>query len=83
MPTLIKTYENEWQLEKPYLLTYALNEDSNNLHILAIWHVPPMKTLIGLDKGGYPINIFLIFPWKHMLWVLIRFSMKTYVVGTH
>ena len=23
---------------------------------------------IGLDKGGYPVNIFL----KHMLWVLIR-----------
>ena len=29
------------------------------------WH-------IGLDKGGYPVNIFLISPQKHMLWVLIR-----------
>ena len=27
---------------------------------------------IGLDKGGYPVNIFLISPQKHMLWVLIR-----------
>ena len=27
---------------------------------------------IGLDKGGYPVNIFLISPRKHMLWVLIR-----------
>ena len=26
---------------------------------------------IGLDKGGYPVNIFLISPQKHMLWVLI------------
>ena len=25
---------------------------------------------IGLDKGGYPVNIFLISPGKHMLWVL-------------
>ena len=22
----------------------------------------------GLDKGGYPVNIFLISPRKHMLW---------------
>ena len=28
--------------------------------------------VIGLDKGGYPVNIFLISPRKHMLWVLIR-----------
>ena len=27
---------------------------------------------IGLDKGEYPVNIFLISPQKHMLWVLIR-----------
>ena len=27
---------------------------------------------IGLDKGGYNVNIFLISPQKHMLWVLIR-----------
>ena len=27
---------------------------------------------IGLVKGGYPVNIFLISPQKHMLWVLIR-----------
>ena len=28
--------------------------------------------IIGLDKGGYLVNIFLISPRKHMLWVLIR-----------
>ena len=27
---------------------------------------------IGPDKGGYPVNIFLISARKHMLWVLIR-----------
>ena len=27
---------------------------------------------IGLDKSGYQVNIFLISPRKHMLWVLIR-----------
>ena len=27
---------------------------------------------IGWDKWGYPVNIFLISPYKHMLWVLIR-----------
>ena len=27
---------------------------------------------IGLDKMGYHVNIFLVSPWKHMLWVLIR-----------
>ena len=26
---------------------------------------------IGLDKAGDPVNIFLISPRKHMLWVLI------------
>ena len=30
------------------------------------------QTYIGLDKGVYPVNIFLISPQKHMLWVLIR-----------
>ena len=25
-------------------------------------------SLIGLDKGGYPVNIFFISPRKHMLW---------------
>ena len=28
--------------------------------------------IIGLDKIGYPVNIFLISPQKRMLWVLIR-----------
>ena len=27
---------------------------------------------IATDKRGYPHNIFLISPRKHMLWVLIR-----------
>ena len=27
---------------------------------------------IATDKRGYPHDIFLISPWKHMLWVLIR-----------
>ena len=26
----------------------------------------------GLDKSGYQVNIFLIPPRKHTLWVLIR-----------
>ena len=30
------------------------------------------RLIIGLDKRGYQINIFLISPQKHMLWVLIR-----------
>ena len=28
--------------------------------------------IIGLDKSGYQVYIFLISPQKHMLWVLIR-----------
>ena len=38
------------------------------------WNTNPVfisEKNIGLDKGGYPVNIFLISPWKHMLWVLI------------
>ena len=27
---------------------------------------------IGIDKRGYQVNSFLISPWKHTLWVLIR-----------
>ena len=30
------------------------------------------SVVIGLDKSGYQVNIFLISPRKHMLWVLIR-----------
>ena len=30
------------------------------------------RLTIGLDKGGYPVNIFLISARKLMLWVLIR-----------
>ena len=28
--------------------------------------------IISLDKNGYQVNIFLISPQKHMLWVLIK-----------
>ena len=31
-----------------------------------------VKWGIGLDKRGYQVNIFLVSPQKHMLWVLIR-----------
>ena len=27
---------------------------------------------IGLDKSGYQVNIFLISPQKHMLWIFFR-----------
>ena len=27
---------------------------------------------ISLDKRGIKLNIFLIYPYKHILWVLIR-----------
>ena len=30
------------------------------------------KIFLWEDKGRYPVNIFLISPRKHMLWVLIR-----------
>ena len=30
------------------------------------------STIIATDKRGYPHNIFLTSPRKHMLWVLIR-----------
>ena len=36
------------------------------------YHFIEDKKTIGLDKGGYPVNIFLIPPRKHMLWVCIR-----------
>ena len=32
--------------------------------------------IIATDKRGYPHNIFLISPQKHMLWVLIRSAWK-------
>ena len=45
------------------------NEKKNNFHRYCAY----VELLhIGLDKGGYPVNIFLISPRKHMLWVLIR-----------
>ena len=36
---------------------------------------------IVLDKRGYEVNIFLISPWKQMLWVLIRSA--SYSCFTH
>ena len=48
------------------------------VHFLILWITYPQYCnikkcmYIGLDKGGYPVNIFLISPQKHMLWVLIR-----------
>ena len=30
------------------------------------------KTIIVQDERGYPYNVFLISPQKHMLWVLIK-----------
>ena len=34
--------------------------------------IPFTCCIIVLDKRGYHVNIFLIFPQKHMLWVFIR-----------
>ena len=30
------------------------------------------KIIIALDKSGYQVNLFVISPQKHMLWVLSR-----------
>ena len=46
--------------------------------LLLILAVAIFTIAIGLDKGGYPVNIFVISPRKHMLWVLIR-SASAYV----
>ena len=55
-------------------LCFQLNSDCNlNAFKLCGMFV------IGLDKEGYPVNIFLISPWKHMLLVLIRSASHTYV----
>ena len=40
------------------------------------------RNIIGLDKRGYQVNIFLISPQKHMLWVLIR-SGEVLLMSTH
>ena len=41
-------------------------------------------SVIGLDKGGYPVNIFIISPQKHMLWVLIRSALaRGLLMSTH
>ena len=37
-----------------------------------IMSLSPFLEFIDLDKSGYQVNIFLISPQKHMLWVLIR-----------
>ena len=41
------------------------------LHIL-VCYVFIQQKIIATDKRGYPHNIFLISPWKYMLWVLFR-----------
>ena len=38
---------------------------------------------IGLVKGGYLVNIFLISPRKHMLWVLIRSASEALLMSTN
>ena len=66
----------------------ANNVDPDGLQCLirSGYQILGVSTLIGPDKNGYRVNIFLISPQKHMLWVLIRsasvsyFSTKTYVV---
>ena len=35
---------------------------------------------IGLDNYGYQVNIFLISPRKHILWVLIRSTLPEYML---
>ena len=34
---------------------------------------------IGLDKGGYPVNSFLISPRKHMLWYSLEAPQHTFL----
>ena len=38
------------------------------------WHVFTLtpERSIGLDKGVYPVNIFLISPQKHVLWYTLE-----------
>ena len=44
----------------------------NKKNIINLLSVEFNHTCIGLDKSGYQVNIFLISPQKHMLWVFIR-----------
>ena len=45
---------------------------------MLFWGWEGLGNHIATDKRGYPHNIFLISPRKHMLWVLIR-SASAYV----
>ena len=44
----------------PLIWSYGLSDAAYSFH-----------QHIGLDENGYQVNIFLISPQKHMLWVLI------------
>ena len=60
--------KNWRKLSQNYHQMLLLNNFSEYVRILSKYDI----LHIGLDKGGYPVNIFLISPRKHMLWVLIR-----------
>ena len=49
-------------IQTPSLASYRLSPSVEKKTIYAI----------GLDKGGYPVNISFISSRKHMLWVFIR-----------
>ena len=65
-----------------FVQTYSLISTVNDNHVdnclkeilTFVYYGSIVNKHIGLDKGGYPVNIFLISPRKHMLWVLIRSS---------
>ena len=55
-------------------------------HQLDVYPTEPLRLayvslFIAPDKKGYPHNIFLISPPKHMLWVLIR--SEVLLMSTH
>ena len=60
-----------------FLCDYTLEDN----HMVSLGKIFPLYTYIGLDKGEYQVNSFLITRQKHMLWVLIR--SEALLMSTH
>ena len=65
------------------ILAEAILMNTHNGMTCRIWHIRLSYLVIAPDVRGYLHHIFLISPWKHKLWVLIRILAEAILMNTH
>ena len=68
--TCLRSWSNFGDLDLIFKVTVLWRLSGCEAKLACVTLTPEQS--IGLDKGGYPVNIFLISPQKHVLWYTLE-----------